>query len=491
MILRGYTADSAPHRSGAGHSLRGKLAALAGVTVAIAMVLAISLAYWLSSTIRLSSMDSDLRTKTLAMAAQLEGADDVAVRGEIAAFRGLNPLVQVSVSPEGSEVFYGDPVPISGPFTASSSGGSISTHTYEGQRVVVRRTADGATVAMAQPTDPFNTAAGSWGAAGLVVIGAGGLLAWLSGMLISSVGLAPVRRLHRDIDTLNESETLAKLPVEGDDEFAEITSSMNEMIASLEESKTRQSQLVADAGHELKTPLTSMRTNIELLMMLYNTGQQHQISAEDRADLERDVLAQMEEMSILIGDLVNLARDEAQRGAEPEDFRLDEVLTEAVQRVRRRRPDVTFEFEADPWIIHGDRFAMGRAPLNLIDNAAKWSPDGGTVRVSLKAAQRNAVLIVDDSGPGIAPEEREKVFERFYRAPESRSMPGSGLGLAIVKQVFDRHGASIVVEDSDDMGARFRVVFPGRPPEVFDAGETGGDETGGGEPSIIPKKGYS
>lgn len=261
------------------------------------------------------------------------------------------------------------------------------------------------------------------------------------------------------------------------------------MISTLEDSKTRQAQLVADAGHELKTPLTSMRTNIELLMMLYNSGQQDQISEQDRKDLERDVMAQMEEMSILIGDLVDLTRDEAQQGTEPEDFRLDEVLEEALDRVRRRRPDLAFQFEADPWVVTGDRFAMGRAPINLIDNAAKWSPQGGTVRVSLKAAKRNAVLIVDDSGPGIPEDQREKVFERFYRAPESRSMPGSGLGLAIVKQVFDRHNATIVAEESDDGGARFRVVFPGRPPESEgEKVEAAAAET---KARVIPRKSYS
>ena len=84
----------------------------------------------------------------------------------------------------------------------------------------------------------------------------------------------------------------------------------------------------------------------------------------------------------------------------------------------------------------------------------------------MKAAKKYAVLVVDDSGPGIAPEERERVFERFYRSAESRSMPGSGLGLAIVKQVMDRHGARIFVEESDDHGARFRVVFPGKAPDA-------------------------
>ena len=103
--------------------------------------------------------------------------------------------------------------------------------------------------------------------------------------------------------------------------------------------------------------------------------------------------------------------------------------------------------------------------MNLLDNAAKWSPPGGVVRVSLRSAQHSAVLIIDDSGPGIPPEEREQVFERFYRAPESRSMPGSGLGLAIAGQVLERHGASIDIGDSDDGGARIRVVFPGWPAE--------------------------
>ncbi len=490
MILRRHATSSAPHPPGAGQSLRLQLAVLASITVGIAIVIASGLAFWLSSTTYQGLIDTDMRTKSYGLASQLADADTEAVRAELAAFRRANPSVKVAVRPEGQSLFYGDPVPVEGPFEKTSTGDELSERTIGGDRTLVRRAANGVTVAMCQERDPMHAVSGSWGAAALVILGVGGLLAWLSGAMISAVGLRPVRRLHRAIDDANEKEQLSELPVEGDDEFAEIATSVNSMISTLEESKTRQAQLVADASHELKTPLTSMRTNIELLMMLYNTGQQDQISAQDRADLERDVLAQMEEMSILIGDLVNLARDEAQQGVEPEDFRLDEVLEEAVDRVRRRRPDVTFLFQADPWIIHGDRFAMGRAPLNLIDNAAKWSPDGGTVRVSLKAATRNAVLIVDDSGPGIAPEERSKVFERFYRAPESRSMPGSGLGLAIVKQVFDRHGATVVAEESDDGGARFRVVFPGRLPDdvVPDDAER---ELNASESRVIPKKSYS
>lgn len=491
MILRRYADGAEALAATSGRSLRTSLAALAGAIVAVVIFLTALFTYRLSETTRLTVMDDDLRTRTYGVALQLQGLepDDIAgLERELASFRRATPWVKVAAAPAGSAVFYGDPVPVSGPYAATSTGDSISHRTVAGERVAVRRSDSGVTVAMAQQLDVFNIVSGSWGAAALVMAGTGGLMAWIAGAAISAVGLRPVRRLHRAIDAANESDHLAELPVDGNDEFSEITTSVNKMIATLEDSKTRQAQLVADAGHELKTPLTSMRTNIELLMMLHNSGRQDQISEQDRNDLERDVMAQMEEMSILIGDLVNLARDEAQ-GAEPEDFRLDQVLEEALDRVRRRRPDLAFQFEADPWVIHGDRFAMGRAPINLIDNAAKWSPQGGTVRVSLKAAKRNAVLIVDDSGPGIPPEERDKVFGRFYRAPESRSMPGSGLGLAIVKQVFDRHNATIVVEESDDGGARFRVVFPGRPP-ADDELEAEGTASEGAS-RVIPKKSYS
>nr|WP_305083688.1 HAMP domain-containing sensor histidine kinase [Corynebacterium sp. CCUG 71335] len=294
------------------------------------------------------------------------------------------------------------------------------------------------------------------------IVGLGTLLAALSGSLIARSTLRPLERLRRSVDRVRDSNELEPIEVEGDDEYSRLAESLNEMMASLNDSRVRQSQLVADAGHELRTPLTSMRTNIELLTMLHRSGQRTMMAEQELNDLEDDVTAQMEEMSTLIGDLVDLAREDVpQKEFEPE--RLDGVLTDAVERVKRRRPDVEFRFRADPWVMDADSNALSRAPVNLLDNAAKWSPPGGVVRVSLRAAKRSAVLIIDDSGPGIPVEERSKVFERFYRAPESRAMPGSGLGLAITQQVLHRHGATIAVEESDDGGTRIRVVFPGRP----------------------------
>ncbi|NLP39249.1 MAG: HAMP domain-containing histidine kinase, partial [Corynebacterium pollutisoli] len=215
--------------------------------------------------------------------------------------------------------------------------------------------------------------------------------------------------------------------------------------------------------HELKTPLTSMRTNIELLMMLNQPGAADRISAADRQDLERDVMAQMTELSTLIGDLVDLAREDAAETT-MESVDLDEVIVSSLERVRRRRPDLDFDADLAPWTLTGDQFSLGRATLNLLDNAAKWSPPGATVQVRMTPLADDRIqLTVADSGPGIPEEERERVFERFYRAAESRSQPGSGLGLAIAKQTVTRHGGTIRIAEAAGGGALVIVELPGQP----------------------------
>lgn len=448
---------------GLGLSLRQQLVVLTGVMVAFAILVTAVVSYWAATTAITNSMDNELGMKAYAMAREAETSTEAELEAEIAAFKKYNPGMKAAASPAGSNKYFGDAVPVGGDFHSGKEGEQLSTRTAGGERILVLRLESGASVALAEQIDPTRRLQGSSGAALLVILGLGILMAWAVATIVAAAALYPLRRLHRAVDEVTRTEELKPLPVEGDDELAKISASFNEMMRTLQDSRTRQTQLVADAGHELKTPLTSMRTNIELFMMMYKSGHQDMISQEERDNLERDVLAQMEEMSTLIGDLVDLAREDSPN-TEFVDLRLDGILEEALDRVRRRRPDVTFQFNADPWIMQGDHFAMGRAPINLIDNAAKWSPPGGTVRISLKAATTKAVLIVDDSGPGIAPRERERVFERFYRAPESRAMPGSGLGLAIVKQVLDRHGAEIFVEESDDGGTRMRVVFPGRRP---------------------------
>ncbi|WP_370551526.1 ATP-binding protein [Corynebacterium sp. ED61] len=302
----------------------------------------------------------------------------------------------------------------------------------------------------------------------LILIGVtGALAAIIAGMAVGSAGVQPIDRLRRAANRVAETGELRQIPVESNDELGSLTRSYNAMMRALQVSTEKQRDLVADAGHELKTPLTSLRTNIELLVMA-SRAENPALSEQDRADLERDVIAQINEMSTLIGDLVDLAREDSMPLTTAE-VDLEEVFADSLERVERRRPDVHFDVHLVPWVVVGDEFSLSRAIRNLLDNAAKWSPQGGTVRVWMQPISNansdtpTAVEIrIADSGPGIPEEDRAKVFERFYRSIQSRSMPGSGLGLAIVKQVILRHNGAIIADASDDGGALMRVVLPGK-----------------------------
>jgi len=238
-------------------------------------------------------------------------------------------------------------------------------------------------------------------------------------------------------------------------------------LRALAESRERQARLVADAGHELKTPLTSLRTNVELLMASSAPGAPL-IPESELADLRGDVIGQIEELSTLVGDLVDLTREDNARGSVLEDVEMTEVIDRSLERVRRRRNDIRFDVDAVGWQIHGDPAGLSRAVLNLLDNAAKWSPPGGTVALRLRQVDAaHAELTVSDEGPGIEPEERGLVFERFYRSTSARAMPGSGLGLAIVKQVVVKHGGMIrigeTVPGGHPPGTTFHALLPGLP----------------------------
>jgi two-component system, OmpR family, sensor histidine kinase MprB len=174
-------------------------------------------------------------------------------------------------------------------------------------------------------------------------------------------------------------------------------------------------------------------------------------------ELLDDVRAQIEELTTLIGDLVELAREEpVNHVVEPVD--LAEVVDRAIARVRRRAPHVKFEVDTDPWWVTGEAGALERAVLNILDNAAKWSPPGGTVTTTLSGG----LLSVVDQGPGIAEKDLPHIFDRFYRSSESRSMPGSGLGLSIVRQIAVRHSGRVEASRSQSGGARLTLRLPGR-----------------------------
>jgi two-component system, OmpR family, sensor histidine kinase MprB len=282
----------------------------------------------------------------------------------------------------------------------------------------------------------------------LVALG-GVLLAAALGTLVARATLAPVARLTDLVEEVARTRDLSRrVAVTGGDELGRLAASFDTMLAALEASIRSQRQLVADASHELRTPLTSLRTNLELLAR----GQ-----PEDPAERQfvlTDLVGQIERLSTLVSDLIDLARDE-EASLPVEDLRLDEVAADAVQDARGHYPNVRFELTSAPSVIRGVRSRVARAVTNLLDNAGKWSPVGGVVEVTVHGGE----VAVRDHGPGVAPEDRARVFDRFWRAPSARQLPGSGLGLAIVKDVAESHGGSVTLDTPTDGGARFLIAF--------------------------------
>ena len=287
----------------------------------------------------------------------------------------------------------------------------------------------------------------------LFLIAAGGvLIAAALGLAVSKAALAPVRRLTEASEHVTETGDLSeRIETSGHDELTRLAASFNTMLAALEESSRAQRQLVADASHELRTPLTSLRTNIEVL------AGERTLPPQDRERLLGDVVEQLGEMTTLIAELIELARAE-QHPEEPEDVRLDLLTADAVERARRNRPSVTFTADLQESMVHGAPSTIERAVANLLDNAAKWSPEGGEVEVGVRGGE----VTVRDHGPGIAEEDLPYVFDRFYRASSARGQPGSGLGLAIVKQVAEAHGGHVAAEPAEGGGTLMRLTLDGK-----------------------------
>jgi two-component system, OmpR family, sensor histidine kinase MprB len=297
----------------------------------------------------------------------------------------------------------------------------------------------------------------------LVVIGGAGIVvAAVAGTAVARGSLRPVQRLTHATERVARTGDLRPIPVSGDDELARLTQSFNVMLAAVAEARDRQRRLVADAGHELRTPLTSLRTNLELLLAA-EAPNAPSLSEKDKLEIYEDVRAQLDELTQLIGDLVELAReDAAQIVWEPLD--LGEIVEQALDRARRRASDVHFDVMVQPWRLIGDAGALERAVLNLLDNAIKFSPPGGTIWVRVgPTGDGFAVLQVADQGPGISDEDLPRVFDRFYRSREARTLPGSGLGLAIVRQAALRHGGEVLTGRTPEDGAVFTMRLPGVP----------------------------
>jgi two-component system sensor histidine kinase MprB len=290
---------------------------------------------------------------------------------------------------------------------------------------------------------------------GIGVVGAGA-----AGLAVARAGLRPVDKLTEAVEHVARTEDLSiRIPVHDDaeDEIARLSRSFNSMTASLASSHDLQQQLIADAGHELRTPLTSLRTNIELLTRSEETGRP--LPEADRKALLSSVKAQMTELAALIGDLQELSRPEGQRGERIQVIALQDTLDAALRRARLRGPELTINAAVDPWYVRAEPAAMERALVNILDNAVKFSPEGGTIEVRLA----NGVLTVRDHGPGIPADELPHVFDRFWRSPSARALPGSGLGLSIVARTVQQSGGDITLTPAPGGGTVATIRLPGAP----------------------------
>ena len=320
----------------------------------------------------------------------------------------------------------------------------------------------GAALVIAEPLTTQQATLRSLALVLFVISGAGVLVAAAAGAFVARGGLSPVQRLTEATEWIGRTGDLRPIPVTGDDELARLTQSFNAMLGALAQSREQQQRLVADAGHELRTPLTSLRTNLELLLAAQRPGAPR-LSELDTEELYADVRGQLDELTTLIGDLVELARQDAPQVVH-ESVELVDVVERALDRARRRAAGVRFDVSLTPWTLLGDASALERAVMNLLDNAVKFSPAGGVVRVTLRPlGDGTSVLEVADQGPGIAEADLPHVFERFYRSEEARTLPGSGLGLAIVLQAAQRHGGMAYASQAADGGALMTIRLPGRP----------------------------
>jgi two-component system sensor histidine kinase MprB len=408
-----------PQATASSVSLRWRVMLLAMSMVAMVVVLMAVAVYAVVSRALYDDVDNQLhnRARLLIESGSLDADPGKAIEGT--AYSEVNAML---FTPQAIYTAnqQGQTLPLGGPEKDVIQGKLLmSLRTVSHQRVLALHLANGNALLISKSLAPTGQVLKRLGTVLLIVGGIGVAVAAMAGGAVARAGLRPVARLTEAAERVARTDDLRPIPVYGSDELARLTEAFNMMLRALAESRERQTRLVTDAGHELRTPLTSLRTNVELLMASMKPGAPR-LPEEEMVGLRTDVLAQIEELSTLVGDLVDLTREDA-GGVIHETVELSDVIERSLERVRRRRNDIEFDTSVTPWQVYGDAAGLARAVLNLLDNAAKWSPPDGRVAVRLTQVDPvHAELVVSDYGPGIPAQERNLVFERFFRSTAAR-----------------------------------------------------------------------
>lgn len=435
-------------------SFRARLALASALAVAVAVVAASGAAYLLVRGELRGEVDDALRAR-----AALAPRPDDHGPGAISPprFGGPAGVMQV-VSTTGATLRTDSSAPTLPvtPATLAVARGeqdlALEDVTVDGAhlRMLTRPVGEGLALQLARPLDEVDAVLSRLRLL-LVLASLGGIaLAAVLGLVVSRTAIGPLRRVTETAEAIAETGDLARrVGVDGSDEVARLAGRFDAMLEALDQSQRAQRGLVADASHELRTPIATVRTNVELLK------RHPELSPADRNAALAAAGAELEELGSLVTDIVELARDGTDAPPAFAPFRLDEVVGAAVERARAAHPGHRFELTASTSLVDGVAERVQRATANLLDNAAKWSPPGTVIEVVVDGAE----VSVRDHGPGIAADDRERVFDRFYRAPAARGLPGSGLGLAIVAQVAELHGGTAVAEEAPGGGALVRLTL--------------------------------
>jgi len=490
-------------------SFRQRIALVSAAAVAVAVVLASALTYLLTSHQLSSQVDSQLRNRGRGVSLLVRVLDEVGDhRGRtvrhltarelrLAALgalgkpaRAVGPGLFGRLPPAPGQVRgYQQVVGANGKIIAISAPGvslPVDARTRElaahgGQpflrdahvhdihmRVLAESLGGGRAVQFAQPLTEVDSLLSRLRLYLALIVVGGIALAALLGRLVAGAAVQPLKRLTEAAEHVGRTRDLSRrIEPSGGDELGRLASSFNAMLDTLERSMGAldasvhaQRQLVADASHELRTPVTSLRTNIEILQQ-----QGSQMDPDEQRRMLDDVVEQIGELTLLMNDLIDLAR-----GDEPhvntEEVRLDALVEEVLERARRNAAGTPLHAQLAPTIVAGVPARLERAVANLIDNAVKYGPPGQPVEIELLVDRRShgssltGELTVRDHGPGISTQDLPHIFDRFYRGAEARGRPGSGLGLAIVRQVVDQHSGSVVAEPAPGGGTIMRMRLP-------------------------------
>ncbi|MFF2653797.1 sensor histidine kinase [Streptomyces sp. NPDC058045] len=445
--------------------LRSRLALLVAAAVAVAVAAAATACWFVVRDVLLDNLDDALRSNRITSSEVVDAVNSgrcgtrapnifqstiqvVDPQGHSCVISGQQSL---KVTPDDVAVADGSAEATVHDGTASD-GAAYRVYTYPLRGVT-------GAVSVARPLSEVNAPLSNLVWVLVFVAGAGVLGAGVAGAWVARTGLRPVDRLTGAVEFVARTEDLTvRIPADGEDEIARLSRSFNSMTEALASSRDRQAQLIADAGHELRTPLTSLRTNIELLARSEETGRA--LPTEDRRALLASVKAQMTELAALIGDLQELSRpDIGQHTDRVEVLALHDLTGTALARARLRGPELTLTADLHPWYVRAEPASLERALVNVLDNAVKFSPPGGTIEVALT----EGVLTVRDHGSGIPADDLPHVFDRFWRSPSARSLPGSGLGLSIVARTVRQSGGEVTLRPAEGGGTVATVRLPGAP----------------------------